>query len=173
MRPGKQGKLILKFLLEYSCFTMLCQLLLHSRMNQLFLFGGSFPFRSPQSIEQSSPSYTVCSHQLPILHIVSVRFSSVAHLCWTLCDPLDCSKPGFPIHHQLLELAQTHVHRLSEAIQLSHPLPSLSPLPSVSPGIRVFANKSVLRIRWPKYWSFSFSICPSNEYSGLISFKID
>ena len=74
--------------------------------------------------------------------------------------------PGFPVHYQLLELVQTHVHRVSDAIQPSHPL-----LPPSS--IRVFSNESVLRIRWPKYWSFSFSISPSNEYSRLISFRID
>ena len=85
---------------------------------------------------------------------------------------MDCSTPGFPVHHQLLELAQTHVHRVSDAIQPSHPLSSPSPLPSIFPSIRVFSNESVLNIRWPKYWSFSFSISPSNEYSGLISFRM-
>ena len=82
-----------------------------------------------------------------------------------------------PYHWHPEELAQTHVHRLSDAIQPSHPLSSPSPtlllLPSVFPSISVFSNGSVLRIRWPKYWSFSFSISPSSEYSGLISFKID
>ena len=81
---------------------------------------------------------------------------------------------GFPVHHQLPELAQTHVHQVSDGIQPSHPLsPPLLLLPSIFPSIRVFSNESVLRIRWPKYWSFSFSISPSNEYSGLISFTID
>ena len=80
--------------------------------------------------------------------------------------------PGFPVHHQLLEPTQTHVHRVSDAIQLSHPHPLIR-LPSIFPSIRVFSNESVLRIRWPKYWSFSFSISPSNEYSGLMSFRID
>ena len=86
---------------------------------------------------------------------------------------MDCSTPGFPVHHQLLKLAQTHVHRLGDTSQPSHPLSSLSPLPSIFPSIRVFSNESVLHIRWPKYWSFSFSISLSNEYSGLISFWID
>ena len=81
--------------------------------------------------------------------------------------------PGFPIHHQLLELAQTHVHRVSDANQASHPLSSHLLLPSIFPSIRVFSNESVLCIRWPKYWSFIFNISPSNEYSGLISFRID
>ena len=80
--------------------------------------------------------------------------------------------PGLPVHHQLPELAQTHVHRVGDAIQPSHPL-SLLLLPSVFPSIRVFSNESVLHIRWPKDWSFSFSIGPSNEYSGLISFRMD
>ena len=86
---------------------------------------------------------------------------------------MDCSTPGFPIHHQLLELAQTHVHQVSDAIQPSHPLSSPLLLPSIFPSIRVFYNESVLHIRWPKCWSFSFSISPSSEYSGLISFRID
>ena len=81
--------------------------------------------------------------------------------------------PGFPVHHQLLELAQTHVHRVGDAIQPSHPLSSPSPPASICLCIRVFSNESVLLIRWPKYWSFSFSISPSSEYSGLISFRVD
>ena len=81
--------------------------------------------------------------------------------------------PGFPVHHQLPELAQTHVHGVSDAIQPSHPLLSPLLLPSVFPSIKVSSNKSVLRIQWPKYWSFRFSISPSNEYSGLVSFRMD
>ena len=99
-----------------------------------------------------------------------VQFSSVIHGLW---DPMDCSMPGFPVHHQLPELAQIHVHRVSDAIQhlvLCHPLLLL---PSVFPSIRVYSNESVLCIRWSKYWGFSFNISPSNEYSGLISFRID
>ena len=98
---------------------------------------------------------------------------SVAKLCPTLYNSMDCSMPAFPGHHQLLELAQTHVHQVGDAIQPSHPLSSLLMLPSIFPSIRVFPNDSVLCIRWPKYWSFSFSISSSNEYSGLISFRID
>ena len=90
--------------------------------------------------------------------------------CPTLCDPMDCNTPGFPVHHQLLELTQTHVLWVGDAIQPSHPLLSSSP-PAFS--IRVFSNESVFHIRWPKYWSFRFSISPSNEYSGLISFRMD
>ena len=84
---------------------------------------------------------------------------------------MDCSIPGFPIHHQLPEFTLTHIHWVGGAIQSSHPLSS--PSPSVFPSIKVFTNESVLGIRWPKYWSFSFSISPSNEYSGLISFRMD
>ena len=85
---------------------------------------------------------------------------------------MDCSTPGFSVLHHLLELAQTHVHRVSDAIQSSHPLSSPSPPVLIFPSIMGFPNESPLRIRWPKYWSFSFSIIPSNEYSGLISIKI-
>ena len=101
------------------------------------------------------------------------QFSSVAQSCPALCNPMDFSTPGFPIHHQLLELAQTHVLRDCDAIQPSYPLSSPSPLPSIFPIIRVFPSESVLPIRWPKNQSFSFSISPSNEYSSLISFRID
>ena len=86
---------------------------------------------------------------------------------------MDCSTPGLPVHHQLPELTQTHVHRVGDAIQPSHPLSSPSLPPSIFPSIRVFSNESVLRIKCPQYWSFSFSISPSNEHPGLISFRID
>ena len=101
-----------------------------------------------------------------------LTFSSVQS-CPTLCNPMDCSTPGLPVHHQLPEPAQTHVHRVGDAIQPSHPLSSLLLLPSIFPSTRVFSSDSALRIRWPKCWSFSFSISPSNEYSGLISFRMD
>ena len=86
---------------------------------------------------------------------------------------MECSTPDFPVHDQLLELAQSHVHQVGDAIQPSHSLSSLSPPAFNFPSIRIFSNESVLHIRWPKYWSFSFSISPSNEYLGLISFGID
>jgi len=101
------------------------------------------------------------------------QFSSVTQLCLTLCNPMDCSTPSFPVYHQLPELAQTPVHWVSDTIQPSHPLSSLSPPVFKFSRIRVFSNESVLRSRWPKYLSFSFSISPSNEYSGLISFRMD
>ena len=100
----------------------------------------------------------------------SVQFSR--SVVMTLCDPMDCSTPGFPVHHQLPELAQTQVHQVSDAIQPSHPL-SFPCLPSIFPSIRVFSNQSVLCIRRPKYWSFSFNISPLNEHQGLISFRMD
>ena len=99
------------------------------------------------------------------------QFSSVTQSCPTLCDPMDCCMPGLPVHHQLQEFTQTHVHWVDDAIQPSHPMSSPS-LPTIT-KIRVFSNESVLHIRWPKYWSFSFNISPSNEYSGLISFGMD
>ena len=108
-------------------------------------------------------------------HFTSVQFSSVAHSCPTLCDPMNRSTPGLPVHHQLPEFTQTHVHRVSDAIQPSHPLSSPSP-PAPNPSqhqIRVFSNESTLHMTWPKYWSFSFSISPSNEHPGLISFTMD
>ena len=83
------------------------------------------------------------------------------------------STPGLPVHHQLPEFTQTHVYRVSDAIQPSHPLASLSLPAPIPPGIRVFSNESTLRMWWPKYWSFSFSIIPSKEIPGLISFRID
>ena len=83
------------------------------------------------------------------------------------------STPGLPVHHQLPEFAQTPIHRVSDTIQPSHPLSSPSSQPSIFPSIRVFSNGSALRIRWAKYWSFSFSISPSNEHPGLVSFRMD
>ena len=103
----------------------------------------------------------------------SVQFSSVAQSCPTFCDPVDCSMPGLPVHHQLPEFPQTCDHQVSDTIQPSHPLSSLLLLPSIFPSNRVFSNESVLCIRWPKYWSVSFNISPSNEHPGLISFKMD
>ena len=104
----------------------------------------------------------------------SVQFSSVAQLCLTLCDPMNHSTPGLPVHHQLSESTQTHVHRVgvmsSNHLILCHPLLLL---PSIFPNIRVFSNESVLPIRWTKYWSFSFNISPTNEHPGLISFRMD
>ena len=111
-------------------------------------------------------------HNLIGIH-ASVQFSSVTQLWPTLWDPMDCIMPGLPVHHQLPELAQT---MSTESVMPSNHLIlccSLLLLPSIFPRIRVFSNESALQIRWPKYWSFSFNISSSNEYSGLTSFMID
>ena len=99
-------------------------------------------------------------------------FNSVAQLCPALCDPMNCSMLGLPVHHQLPESTQTYVCWVGEAIQPSHPLSSPSAPASIFPSIRVFSNESALHIRWPKYWSFSFNISTSNEYPGKI-FRVD
>ena len=122
-----------------------------------------------------------------ISHVIALEISdiflkyvcccSVAKSCPAVCDPMDCSMPGLPVPHHLLEFTQVHVHWISDAIQpLRCHLILCCPLlllPSIFPSIRVFSNKSAVCIRWPKHCSFSFSISPSKEYSGLISFKID
>jgi len=83
------------------------------------------------------------------------KFSLVVQSCLTLCDPMNCSTPSLPVHHQLSEFTQTHVHWVRDATQPSHPLSSPSPPAPISPSIRVFSNESALPVRWPKYWSFS------------------
>ena len=104
----------------------------------------------------------------------SVQFSSVTQSCPTLCNPLNCSTPGLPVHHQLLESTQTHVHWVGDAIQLSHPLSSPSP-----PALNLSQHQGLFKWVSPShemakvYWSFSFSISPSNEHPGLISFRMD
>ena len=100
-------------------------------------------------------------------------FSSVTQSCPTLHDPMDCSTLGFSVHHHLPELAQTHVHWVGDAIQPSHPLLFPSPPAFSLSQHQGLSNESVLCIRWPEYWSLSFSISPSNAYSGLISFRMD
>ena len=108
------------------------------------------------------------------MQVTSVQFSSVVRSCLTLCDPMNRSTPGLPVHHQLPEFTQTHVHRVSDAIQPSHPLLSPSPpAPNLSQHQSLISNESTLRMKWPKYWSFSFSISPSNEHPGLIPFRMD
>ena len=106
---------------------------------------------------------------LPLLLChVGLSISSVAQLCPILCDPMDCRMSSFPVHHKLLKLALTHVHRVGDAIQQLILCSPLCLLPSVIPNISFFFNEPVLWIRWPKYWSFSFSTSPSIEYSGLL-----
>ena len=151
----------------------------------VFLPGESHGFLSMES--RVGHDWTTNTYRLNIIKIIfhnlvliykkilkksglSVQFTQS---CPTLCNLMDCSAPCSPVHHQLPELAQTYIHRVTDGIQPSHPLLSLSPSAFIFPSIKVFSNESVLRIRWPKYWSFSFSIFPSNEYSGLISIRID
>ena len=118
-----------------------------------------------QSVNSALCSWDKC-------HVSSFeQLCSFSQSCPTLTDLTDCSTPGFPVHHQLLELTQTHVHRVGDAIQPSHPLLSPSPPAFNLSQHQSLFNESVLRIRWPKYWSFSIS--PSKEYSGLISFRMD
>ena len=102
-----------------------------------------------------------------------IQFSSVAQSCPTLCNPMNHSMPGLPVHHQLPEFTETHVHQSvmpSSHLILCRPLLLLPPIP---PTIRVFSNESTHLMKWPKYWSFSFSISPSNEHPGLNSFRVD
>ena len=109
---------------------------------------------------------------LSIIFVFFIQFSSVTQSSSTLCDPMDCRAPGLLVHPQLLEFTQIPVHWVSEPsnhLILCHPLI----LPSIFPSIRVFSNESALCIRWPKYWSFSFSMSPSNEHPGLISFRME
>ena len=105
---------------------------------------------------------------------VSVQFSLVTQSCPTLCDPMNRSMPGLPVHQQLPESTQTHVHCVGDAIQPSHPLSSPSPpAPNPSQHQGLFqCEESALLMRWPKYWSFSFNISPANEHPGLVSFRI-
>ena len=117
-------------------------------------------------IESESPVWQAGSlpSEPPGKLFSSVQFSSVAQSCPTRCDPMNCSTPGLPVYPQLLESTQTHVHQVGDAYNhliLCGPLLFLPPIP---PSIRVFSSESTLRMRWPKYWSFSFSISPSNEH---------
>ena len=140
----------------------------------------SVTFSGPDS--QYDSHHALCCHFLPIKcfahtgllkEFCGYQIRSVAQSCSTLFDPMSCSMPGLPVHHQLLEFTQTHVHRLSDAIQPSHPLSSPFPSALIPPNIRVFSNESTLRLRWPKYWVFSFSIIPFKEIPGLISFRMN
>ena len=104
---------------------------------------------------------------------MKTQFISVAQSCLAFFNPMNHSTPGLSIHHQLPEFTQTHIDRDGDAIQPFRPLLSPSLLPVIPPSIRVFSNESTLRMRWTNYWSFSFSISPSNEHPGLISFRMD
>ena len=113
-----------------------------------------------------------CSNIASNVILPCFQFSSVAQSCPTLCDPMNCSTPGLPVHHQLPEFTQTHVHQVGDATQLSHPLSSPSP-PALNISQHQGSNESALRIRWLKCLSFNFNISPSNEHPGLISFRMD
>ena len=104
---------------------------------------------------------------------LSVQFSSVTQSCPTLCDAMNCSTPGLPVHHQLLEFTKTHVHWVGDATQHLILCCPLLLLPLIPPSIRVFSNDTTLCMRWPKYWSFSLSISPSSEHPGQVSFRMD
>ena len=116
-------------------------------------------------------SFSRCLYSLilPLSTDLTIYCCSVAKSCLTLCDPMDCSTPGFPVLHYLLEFAETHVHWVNDAIQPYYPLSPLVLLPSIFFSIKVFSRESLLHIRWLKYWSLGIS--PSNEYSGW--FRID
>ena len=113
-----------------------------------------------------------CCCQTPYIDLSCLQFSSVAQSCPTLCDPMNLSTPGLPVHHHLLEFTQTHVHRISDAIQPSHPLSSPSRSFSLSQHQGLFGWVSFSH-QVAKVLEFSFSISPSNEYSGMISFRMD
>ena len=106
---------------------------------------------------------------------IKIQFGSVTRLCPTLCNPMNCSTPGLPVHHQLPEFTQLSIESVMPSGHLNLCCPFLLK-PPIPPSIRVFSNESTLHMRWPKYWNFSFSISPSNEHSehsGLVSFRMD
>ena len=141
-------------------------LLVKSKMPEMCSIFPTFP----PSFFSSFPTSIFPSLSSTLPSLLVDQFSSAPSLSRVR---LFASTPGLPVHHQLPEFSQTHVHRVSDAIQPSHPLSSPSP-PAHNPShIRVFSNESTLRMRWPKYWSFSFSIIPSKEIPGLISFRMD
>ena len=130
-----------------------------------------FPSQSPHHLSLIY-SYIFMLSQI-FINSTNIQFSSVSQSCPTLCDPMNCSLPGLPVHHHLPESPRP---MSIESVMPSNHLILCRPLlllPSIFPSIRIFSNESALHIRWPKYWSFSFSISPSNEYSGLISFTMD
>ena len=133
----------------------------------------TFQKPSAQAAARGQPQKQAKDQACCVNFFQHIKFSSVAQLYPTLCNPMECSTPDFPVHHQLPELTQMHIHSVSDAIQPSHPLSFLCLLPSIFPRIRVFSDRSVFHSRWPEYWSFSFSISPSCEYSGLISCRMD
>ena len=158
----------------FSCLTFFCSLGLVTKW-LLWPHGLHSPpgFSVHRTLQAKIPEWVA----IFLLHLSPYQFSisSVAQSClfcvW-LCDPMNTSTLGLPVHHQLLEFTQTHVHRVRDAIQPSHPLSSPSP-PAPNPSQHQSFPMSQLCMRWPKYWSFSFRIIPSKEYPGLISFRMD
>ena len=137
-----------------------------------------FPSESPiicwqRSTQNNLFNTRFCHSSATLQWLLICGGCSVTQSCLSLWDPMDCSQAGFPVLHYILEFAQTHIYWVSDDIQPSNPLYPLLLLPSIFLRLRVTSNESVLHIRWPKDWNFSFSISPSNEYSGLISFRID
>ena len=160
-----------------SCLTLQPHGLQHPRLPCPSLASGACWNSCP--IESVMPSnHLILCHSLLLLPSIypSIRWDqirSVAQSYPTLCVPINRSTPGLPVHHQLSGFTQTHIHQVSDDIQPSHPLSSPSP-PAPNPSQhQVFSNESTLGMRWPKYWSFSFSTIPSKEISGLISFRMD
>ena len=166
----------------YSCTSVCCILILEALLCQVELdfppelsfFILVFPIFIAYLFFSTWTIVSIClASGKNVIFIVITFCCSVAQLCPTLCNPMDYSMPGFPVLHHLTELAQTPVIELvmpSNHLVLCRPLLLL---PLVFSSIRVFSNELALRIRWSKYWSFSFSMSPSNEYSGLISFRMN
>ena len=154
-----------------NCFTQILIKEWSSESNKIWFIISQYSSSLP--LLEALPFLPLFKVPPPWKKIYSVQFLSVAQSCPTLCNPMDCSIPGLPVHHQLLDLLKLKsIESMmpSNHLILCHPLPLL---PSIFPSIRVFSNELALCIRWPKYWSFSFSTSPSSEYSGLISFRID
>ena len=129
------------------------------------------------SLDKDISGHTLHEEQSLRVHLIisSIQFSSVAQSCLTVCHSMNCSTQGLPVHNKLPEFTQTQVHRVSDAISVGNLIlcRPLLLLPPTLPSIRVFSNESTLPMRWPKNWSFSFSISPSNEHPGLIFLRID
>ena len=162
---------------QFSVTLCICLMNESSPIWASYLFSSPHPFSSAEEVflksNQVNPgSECLYGQILNPLVCHKICCCSVAKLCRTLCDPINCNTPEFSLLHCLLEFAQIHVHWVGDAIQPPHPLLPCSPPASIFLSIRVFSNESALFwISWPKYWSFSFGISPSREYSGLISFR--
>ena len=154
---------------------MLGQFLLYGRTNQVFVYIYSLFFGFPSHLgHHGALSRIPCTIQQGLIsYLLYCCYYSIAKSSPILCNPVDCSTPGFPVLYCPLEFAQIDVHQVSDTIQPSHLLSSASPSPLIFSSSRVFSSEAALHIRWPNYQSLNFSISPSNEYSGLISFRLD